>query len=78
MKVLLVYDITDIESFKNLSKWLEEAKLNGNPNMTFMLVGNKSDLESERTVKYEMGVKFAKVKLIIINAIFIDNLLIYK
>jgi GTPase SAR1 family protein len=29
--------------------------------MTFILVGNKSDLESERAVSYEEGAQFAKV-----------------
>lgn len=42
---LLVYDITRRESFHHLSRWLEEAQQNGNPNMTIMLIGNKSDLE---------------------------------
>lgn len=44
---LLVYDITRRESFSHLGRWLEEAKQNGNPNMIFILVGNKCDLESE-------------------------------
>ena len=35
------------ESFNHLARWLEEAKQNGNPNMVFILVGNKCDLESE-------------------------------
>lgn len=35
------------ESFSHLSRWLEEARQNGNPNMVFILVGNKCDLESE-------------------------------
>ena len=27
---ILVYDITNRDSFNNVSKWLEEAKINGN------------------------------------------------
>lgn len=30
-----------------MTKWLEEAKENGNKQLTFLLVGNKSDLEGE-------------------------------
>ncbi len=36
---LLVYDITRRESFNHLKRWLEEARQNGNPNMTIMLIG---------------------------------------
>lgn len=35
------------ETFQNIVKWLEEAKQNGNPKMSFMLIGNKKDLEEE-------------------------------
>ena len=44
---ILVYDITNRESFGNVSRWLEEAKINGNSEMVFVVVGNKCDMESE-------------------------------
>lgn len=44
---ILVYDITSRESFGNVSRWLEEAKINGNSEMVFVVVGNKCDMESE-------------------------------
>ena len=44
---ILVYDITSRESFSNVSRWLEEAKINGNSEMVFVVVGNKCDMESE-------------------------------
>lgn len=56
---LLVYDITRRESFNHLGQWLEEARENGNPFMTIMLIGNKSDLEHRRAVTKEEGQKFA-------------------
>ena len=56
---LLVYDITRRESFNHLGRWLEEARVNGNKNMTIMLIGNKSDLENRRAVSYEEGKEFA-------------------
>ena len=43
---ILVYDITNRESFNNVSRWLEEAKINGNSEMCFVVVGNKCDMES--------------------------------
>lgn len=57
---LLVYDITRRESFNHLEKWLEEARLNGNKNMTIMLIGNKSDLEHRRVVSTDEGREFAE------------------
>mmetsp|Transcript_7157 Transcript_7157/g.9948 ORF Transcript_7157/g.9948 Transcript_7157/m.9948 type:complete len:216 (+) Transcript_7157:30-677(+) len=57
---LLVYDITRRETFTHLTRWLDEARQNGNPQMSFILVGNKCDMESERAVSYEEGERFAK------------------
>ena len=57
---LLVYDITRRESFNHLARWLEEARQNGNPNMTIMLIGNKSDLEHRRAVSTKEGEAFAQ------------------
>jgi Ras-related protein Rab-2A len=57
---LLVYDITRRESFNHLTRWLEEARQNGNPSMTIMLIGNKSDLEQRRAVSTKEGELFAQ------------------
>ncbi len=43
---LLVYDITRRETFNHLTRWLEEARQNGNPDMVIMLIGNKADMEA--------------------------------
>eukprot|EP00493_Phyllostaurus_siculus_P001396 UN01404 len=57
---LLVYDITRRETFNHLTRWLEEARQNGNQNMTIMLIGNKCDLEHRRQVSTEEGEAFAQ------------------
>merc|ERR1712203_1015844 len=57
---LVSYDITRRETFNHLSRWLEEARQNGNQNMTIMLIGNKCDLEHRRQVTPEEGAQFAK------------------
>lgn len=62
---LLVYDITRRESFNHLGRWLEEARQNGNPNMTIMLIGNKSDLEHRRAVSTKEGVVMMMMILMI-------------
>ena len=57
--ILLVYDITDLESFQNLTSWLMEIEKNASKNVHKILVGNKSDMESERKVSMELGAEFA-------------------
>lgn len=57
---MLVYDITRRDSFLHLTRWLEEARQNGNPNMSVMLIGNKSDLEHRRAVSTKEGETFAQ------------------
>lgn len=57
---LLVYDITRKETFNHLTRWLEEVRQNGNPDIMVMLIGNKADLDSRRQVSTEEGERFAK------------------
>ncbi|EGR31311.1 rab2 gtpase, putative, partial [Ichthyophthirius multifiliis] len=57
---LLVFDITRKDSFQNIGRWLEEAKQNGNPHLSFVLIGNKCDLEDQRQVSVEEAQNFAK------------------
>ena len=56
---MLVYDITDLESFQNLNSWLIEIEKNASKNVYKILVGNKCDMESERKVTIEHGKDFA-------------------
>ncbi|XP_038998454.1 ras-related protein RABB1b-like [Hibiscus syriacus] len=36
------------ETFNHLASWLEDALQHANPNMTIVLIGNKSDLSHRR------------------------------
>ncbi len=56
---MLVYDITDLESFQNLNSWLIEIEKNASKNVYKILVGNKCDMENERKVTVEQGKEFA-------------------
>ena len=53
--VLVVYDITNRESFEHLNSWLIEIEKNGNKNV------NKADLEDQRTITKEEGQEFASI-----------------
>ena len=54
--VILVYDITQMQTFKNISKWIELIK-EFNDNLPILLIGNKIDSD-ERIVSFEEGKKF--------------------
>ena len=56
---LVVYDITNRESFNNVSTWVEECKNNGPSTISLVLVGNKIDLEDKRQITYEEGEDYA-------------------
>ena len=57
---ILVYDITNEESFKSIENWISECRTNGNPEMTLVLAGNKIDIEEERMINKEKGENLAK------------------
>ena len=50
---MLVFDITAGSSFRSLASWKELCLANCPPNLTFVVVGNKVDLEKERVVCYK-------------------------
>ena len=56
---MMVYDITDLETFENLNSWLMEIEKNASKDVYKILVGNKCDMESERKVTIEQGKDFA-------------------
>ncbi|VDN57530.1 unnamed protein product [Dracunculus medinensis] len=59
--LLLVYDITNRESFQNVRGWLSEIQECAKESAIITLIGNKNDLSSERKVKYDEGRKLAEV-----------------
>ncbi|XP_038601748.1 ras-related protein Rab-28 isoform X1 [Tachyglossus aculeatus] len=61
--VLLVYDITNYQSFENLEDWLSIVKKVNEESETqplVALVGNKIDLEHLRTVKADKHLRFCQ------------------
>lgn len=57
---LLVYDITNYETFKDIKKWLKEVKDYADSHLVTLLIGNKNDLEEQRAVKTEEGAELAE------------------
>jgi len=56
---LLVFDLTNSESFEHLPNWIEEIKSNTKPDIPMLLIANKSDLIDERLVNPDDIQEFA-------------------
>lgn len=50
---IVVYDITNPDSFTGAKSWVKELQRRGDPNVVIALAGNKADLDSHRKVDFE-------------------------
>ena len=57
--ILLLYDITNVNSFKNLSNWLIDIEKNSSKDVKKILIGNKCDLNELRKIPINKGKEFA-------------------
>ena len=59
--ILLCYNITDKDSFKNIESWMRQIE-NNKLNVCKVLVGINCDLEKERVITTQKGEDFATSK----------------
>lgn len=57
--IIIVYDVTDQESFNNVRQWLQEIDRYASENVNKLLVGNKSDLTAKKVVDSATAKQFA-------------------
>eukprot|EP01061_Rhynchopus_euleeides_P010384 TRINITY_DN19831_c0_g1_i1.p1 TRINITY_DN19831_c0_g1~~TRINITY_DN19831_c0_g1_i1.p1 ORF type:complete len:205 (+),score=87.53 TRINITY_DN19831_c0_g1_i1:148-762(+) len=57
--ILVVYDVTNRESFSHVQKWLYELQQNADDTSIRILVANKADLVENRVVPTEEGAQVA-------------------
>ena len=58
--IILIYDVTNLQSYENVKNWISQIKEEANPNVLIYLAGNKIDVgEEDRVVKTEEGQKIA-------------------
>lgn len=50
MGVLLIFSLTDLDSFKNIEKWLQQLDEHTHVKMTKLLIGSKVDSPDQRVV----------------------------
>jgi small GTP-binding protein len=57
---IVVYDITNPDSFTGAKSWVKELQRRGDPNVVIALAGNKADLDSRRKVEFEEANAYAE------------------
>ena len=57
---LVVYDITNQDSFVNLKSWVKSIKDECGRQMQILLIGNKSDLDEKREISKDEALAYAK------------------
>ncbi|CAF3173308.1 unnamed protein product [Rotaria socialis] len=57
--IIVVYDVTDQESFNNVKQWLQEIDRYASENVNKLLVGNKCDLTAKKAVEYTKAKEYA-------------------
>lgn len=57
---LLVYDITDQDSFQKVKSWVRELKQMRGSEIALIIVGNKTDLEEQRAIVYDTALRYAQ------------------
>ncbi|CAL1703279.1 unnamed protein product [Somion occarium] len=62
--IVVVYDVTDGESFENVKGWLTEIDRHATETVKRLLIGNKSDLVDRKVVGYSTAKEFADEKQI--------------
>jgi len=57
---IVVYDITNPDSFAGAKSWVKELQRRGDPNVVIALAGNKADLDTRRKVSFEEAQTYAE------------------
>jgi len=57
--IIVVYDVTDQESFNNVRQWMTEIDRYASDNVNRLLVGNKCDLTTKKMIDYATAKELA-------------------
>merc|ERR1712127_241012 len=57
---VVVYDITNVNSFEQVTRWVEDVRAERGSDVIIVLVGNKTDLADKRHVSIDEGEKKAQ------------------
>jgi len=57
--ILLVYDVTNEQSFLDIEKWLDDIENYASENVIVILIGNKSDMTDQKVISTSRGNELA-------------------
>ena len=57
--IIMVYDVTDGETFSNVKGWLQEIERYASEDVKKLIIGNKSDLVEKKVIEYSVAKEFA-------------------
>mmetsp|Transcript_6925 Transcript_6925/g.14317 ORF Transcript_6925/g.14317 Transcript_6925/m.14317 type:complete len:202 (+) Transcript_6925:2111-2716(+) len=57
--IIIVYDVTDLDSFNDVKSWLQEIDRFASENVNKLLVGNKNDMTAKKVVDTAVAKEFA-------------------
>ena len=57
--IILIFDVTNVKSYENIKKWINEIKEEISEKVAIVLIGNKIDNVQERKISKEQGDKLA-------------------
>lgn len=58
---VILYDITNIDSFRKVSSWIDIIREMNPEDTPIIIVGNKTDMDVDRVVSFSEGEKLAKI-----------------
>jgi len=58
--IIMVYDVTNQDSFEHVEEWLSEVDRYANENTAKLLIGNKADLLDQKQVSEETARRFSE------------------
>lgn len=59
MGIMLVYDVSNLKSFENISNWIRNIEMHATQDVELMILGNKCDIADKRQVSKEKGEQLA-------------------
>ncbi|EIW60964.1 GTP-binding protein ypt1 [Trametes versicolor FP-101664 SS1] len=57
--IIMVYDVTEQETFSNVKGWITEIERYASEGVKKLIIGNKSDLVERKVVEYSIAKEFA-------------------
>tara|TARA_A100001015_G_C15026844_1_gene730975 strand:- start:274 stop:909 length:636 start_codon:yes stop_codon:yes gene_type:complete len=76
--VILVYDVTNKESFKNINKWINIIEEIKTDKITYLLLANKIDKKVERVINTDIGIRYSlKKKIVYLEVSALKNITMF-